>query len=85
MAVTLNQMAEAYIESVRAQLQQAQEQAAQAQSIVDQISGHLAECLSQVEQPEAEAEAEATASATDTTTTTETQTIPVNPFQSVSQ
>jgi len=83
MAVTLNQMAEAYIESVRAQLQQTQKQAAQAQSIVDQISGHLAECLSQVEQPEAEAET--TASATDTTTTTETQTIPVNPFQSVSQ
>jgi hypothetical protein len=47
MAVTLNQMAEAYIGSVRSQLEQAKEQAQQAQAIVVQIEQHLQECLTE--------------------------------------
>lgn len=75
MAVTLNQMAEAYIESVKTQLQQAREQAQQANQIVAQVEQHLQECLSQVEAP--------TASSTvvENADGTTTETISVNPFQ----
>jgi F0F1-type ATP synthase membrane subunit b/b' len=72
MAVTLSQMAEAYIASVEQQLTQAQEQAQQAQQIVEQIEQHLEECKQQVS-------GETVVQNEDGTTTT---TIPVNPFVS---
>lgn len=75
MAVTLNQMAEAYVESVRTQLQQAKEQAQQANQIVAQIEQHLQECLSQVEAPTTSSPVVENADGTTT------ETISVNPFQ----
>jgi len=77
MAVTLNDMAEAYIETVKGQLQQAQAQVQQAQAVVTQLEAHLAECIDQVSAP-----AEA---APEPESTTTKETIPVNPFQSVTQ
>ena len=84
MAVTLNDMAEAYIETVKGQLQQAQAQVQQAEAqvqqakaVVTQLEAHLAECIDQVSAP-----AEA---APEPESTTTKETIPVNPFQSVTQ
>lgn len=71
MAVTLSQMAEAYVASVEQQLAQAQEQVQQAQAIVTQIEAHLAECKEQVA-------AGQTPDALETTT----ETVAVNPFSS---
>ena len=80
MAVTLNQMAEAYIGSVRSQLEQAKEQAQQAQAIVVQIEQHLQECLTETRnKPEVAPttpEPQAVVSEEDTTTTA----LP-NPFE----
>ena len=82
MAVTLNQMAEAYIASVRNQLQQAKEQAQQAQAIVVQIEEHLQECLTEAgTKPEVvptTPEPEVVVNEDGTTTTT---TALPNPFQ----
>lgn len=79
MAVTLNQMAQAYVANVQAQLQQAQQQAAQAQQIVEQITAHLAECTANIEanQPVPEVVQNEDGSTTET--------VPVNPFAGTPQ
>ena len=76
MAVTLNQMAEAYIASVRNQLQQAKEQAQQAQAIVQQIEEHLQECIAEAGVVRATPEPQVVANEGGTTTTA----LP-NPFE----
>ena len=80
MAVTLNQMAEAYIGSVRSQLEQAKEQAQQAQAIVQQIEEHLQECITEAGVVPATPEPQVVASEDGTTTTTTTTALP-NPFE----
>jgi len=82
MAVTLNQMAEAYIASVRNQLQQAKEQAQQAQAIVVQIEEHLQECLTEAgTKPEVVPTTSASEVVVNEDGTTTTTTALPNPFQ----
>ena len=49
MAVTLNQMAEAYVSQIEEQLESAKQQAVQATQYAQQLEQHLVECKNSVQ------------------------------------
>lgn len=70
--VTLNQMAEGYVNSVKQELQKARDVLAENQKYVANLEAHLKECLQALQEPEENSE-----------TTTEMVAVP-NPFGKIS-
>ena len=81
MAVTLNQMAEAYVAQVEEQLEAAKVQAVQATQYAQQLEQHLADCKSSVQK-----QTEVTPFAPEPVANTEaTQVALPNPFETKSE
>ena len=81
MAVTLNQMAEAYVAQVEEQLEAAKAQAVQATQYAQQLEQHLAECKSSVQE-----QVEVTPFAPEPVANTETPQVALpNPFETKSE
>tara|TARA_Y100000592_G_scaffold28506_1_gene45318 strand:+ start:14916 stop:15170 length:255 start_codon:yes stop_codon:yes gene_type:complete len=81
MAVTLNQMAEAYVAQVEEQLEAAKAQAVQATQYAQQLEQHLAECKSSVQE-----QTQVTPFAPEPVANTETTQVALpNPFESTTK